>query len=65
MYDYRESKKRVEKIIKTNLEVMENNKLPKSESLTFKNSYYSWISCIFIDIRDSTIVPDTENYKSL
>ena len=65
MYNYREGKKRVEEIIKTDLEVIENNKLPKSESLTFKNSYYSWISSIFIDIRDSTNLFSKENNEDI
>ena len=54
MYDYIEGKIRIEEIIKNDLEVINNNRLPKSETLTFNNSYYSWISSIFIDIRDSS-----------
>lgn len=54
MYDYIEGKKRIEELIKNDLEVINNNRLPKSETLTFNNSYYSWISSIFIDIRDSS-----------
>ena len=54
MYDYREGKKRVEEILKNDLEVIENNRLPKSDDLTFNNSYYSWVGSIFIDIRDSS-----------
>mgnify|MGYP003303031708 CR=1 FL=1 len=40
MYDYIEGKKRIEELIKNDLEVINNNRLPKSETLTFNNSYY-------------------------
>ena len=54
MYDYKEGKKRVEEILKSNLEVKENERIPKSEELTFNNSYHTWVASIFIDIRDSS-----------
>ena len=54
MYQYKEGKKRVEEILRNNLEVIENNRLPKSDDLTFDNSYYSWIGSIFVDIRGSS-----------
>ena len=53
-YDYREGKKRIDQILDSEMEVIEKDKLPKSDELTFDNSYLSWISAIFIDIRDST-----------
>ena len=65
MYDYKEGKKRVEKIIKNDLEVIENNRLPQSDKLTFKNSYYSWISSIFIDIRNSSNLFKTEDNENI
>ena len=54
MYDYKEGKKRVEEILRNDLEVKENNRLPKSGELTFENSYFSWVASIFIDIRESS-----------
>ena len=54
LYNYVEGKKRIEKILDNKMEVIENGKLPKSDDLTFDNSYLSWVSAIFIDIRDST-----------
>ena len=53
-YDYKKGKKRVENILDNTLEVIEENKLPNDESFTFDNGYYSWVSSIFVDIRDST-----------
>lgn len=65
MYDYREGKKRIEEIIKNDLEIIENNRLPKSENLTFDNSYYSWISSIFIDIRKSSNLFKNEENETI
>lgn len=65
MYDYKEGKKRVEKILRNDLEVKENNRLPKSEELTFDNAYYSWIGSIFIDIRNSSFLFKNENNKNI
>ena len=53
-YDYREGKKRIDQILDSEMEVIEKDRLPKSDELTFDNSYLSWISAIFSDIRDST-----------
>lgn len=53
-YDYKNGKKRVEKILDNNIIIEENDRLPKSDNLTFENAYYSWISSIFVDIRNST-----------
>ena len=53
-YDYRAGKERIDGILDSKLAVIENSRLPKSDGLTFDNSYLSWVSAIFIDIRDST-----------
>ena len=53
-YDYRAGKERIDGILDSELTVVENDRLPKSDGLTFDNSYLSWVSAIFIDIRDST-----------
>ena len=53
-YDYRAGKERIDGILDSDLTVIENSRLPKSDGLTFENSYLSWVSAIFIDIRDST-----------
>lgn len=52
MYDYKECKKRVEEILNSDVDVINKDRLPKSGELTFYNPYYSWISSIFIDIRE-------------
>ena len=53
MYDFKEGKRRVEEILSNNLEIKDNTYLPKTDSLTFENAYYSWVGGIFIDIREN------------
>lgn len=53
-YDYRAGKKRIDEILGSKMAVVEKDRLPKNDELTFDNSYLSWISAIFIDIREST-----------
>lgn len=65
MYDYKKGKQRVKEILKNDLEIIDKDKLPKSDDLTFENSYYSWISSIFIDICDSSILFKNENNQDI
>lgn len=53
-YDYTAGKKRIKEILNNDLEVIEQDKLPSIDELTFENGYKSWVSAIFVDIRDST-----------
>lgn len=53
-YDYKAGKKRINDIFNGNLKVIEQNKLPSDESFTFDNGYYSWVTAIFVDIRESS-----------
>lgn len=53
-YDYKSGKKRVKNILDSKLEVKEKNKLPKDNEFTFDNGYYSWVTGVFVDIRDSS-----------
>ena len=54
IYDYKEGKKRVLEILNNKLEVKETNKIPNETNFTYENSYYGWVSAIFVDIRNST-----------
>jgi len=60
-YDYRGGKKRVEEILNNNLEIINDNTLPSVDELTFENAYYSCVTAIFVDIRDSTSLFADEN----
>lgn len=53
-YDYKAGKKRVKEILDNNLEIIEQDKLPSIDELTFDNGYKSWVGAIFVDIRNST-----------
>jgi hypothetical protein len=53
-YDYRAGKQRIIEILNNKLEVLNGSRLPSIEELTFDNSYYSWVTAVFVDIRDST-----------
>lgn len=53
-YDYRKGKERIEAILDNRLIVIEQNELPTDDAFTFSNGYYSWVTGIFVDIRDSS-----------
>ncbi len=53
-YDYKKGKERIEEILDNELEVIEQNEVPPESSFTFTNGYYSWVSAIFVDIRNSS-----------
>lgn len=63
-YDYTAGKKRINEILNNKLEVIEENKLPSDDDFTFDNGYYSWVTGIFVDIRDSsTLFTDEDKQK--
>ena len=53
-YDYKQGKKRVEEILDNDLDIIEQDKVPKENEFTFSNGYLSWITAVFVDIRDSS-----------
>lgn len=53
-YDYKQGKNRIESILDNYMEIEEKNKLPSDDNFTFDNGYLSWITAIFVDIRDSS-----------
>jgi hypothetical protein len=59
-YDYKSGKERVDAILNNKLEVIEK-KIPSDSSFTFENGYYGWVTGIFVDIRDSSILFADEN----
>ncbi|MCK5129021.1 MAG: adenylate cyclase [Clostridiales bacterium] len=64
-YDYKAGKKRVKEILNNDLDVIGENRLPTDEKFTFDNSYKSWVSAIFVDIRDSSILFTDEDEKKV
>lgn len=53
-YNYVNGKKRIKAILDDNVDVIKQNKLPKESEFTFDNAYESWVTGIFVDIREST-----------
>lgn len=53
-YDYLNGKKRITEILDNKLEVIEQENIPSDQSFTFDNAYFSWVTGIFVDIRNST-----------
>ncbi|WP_097026357.1 adenylate/guanylate cyclase domain-containing protein [Clostridium peptidivorans] len=64
-YDYKAGKKRVKEILDNKLEVIEKDKVPSDEELTFNNGYYSWVTGVFIDIRDSSSLFSDEDKEKV
>lgn len=63
-YDYKKGKERIEDILDNELKVIEQNEVPTDSAFTFSNGYYSWVSAIFIDVRDSsTLFADEDKEK--
>lgn len=60
-YDYERGKDRIETILRDKLEVKEQSKLPANDDFTFSNAYYSWVTGVFVDIRDSTTLFSDED----
>ncbi len=64
-YDYKAGKQRLEEILDNDMEVVEQDKLPNDDDFTFTNGYYSWVSAIFVDMRDSTELCTDEDKEKL
>lgn len=54
VYNYKKGKERVDEILDNVISIEEAKKIPKDDNFTFDNGYYSWVSAIFVDIRDSS-----------
>ena len=54
-YDYIEGKKRLLEILNNETEVVSKDKVPQPDSsFSFNNGFYSWVTAVFVDIRNST-----------
>lgn len=54
-YDYKDGKQRVLNILKSKIKVEETDNIPESLSeFTYDNAKITWISAIFVDLRNST-----------
>jgi len=64
-YDYKTGKKRVKEILDNELEVIEQDKVPSENDFTFNNGYYSWVTGLFVDIRDSSSLFSDEDKEKV
>lgn len=63
-YDYRRGKERIEEILDNELKIIDQKNIPTDSAFTFFNGYYSWVSAIFVDMRDSsTLFADKDKEK--
>ena len=62
-YKYMEGKNRVESILDNYMEIEEKEKLPSDDNFTFENGYRTWLTSIFIDIRDSSKLFTSKNQE--
>ena len=65
-YNHVDSFARIDEILKqpnTNFE--EKKSLPDRDSLTYTNGFYAYCSALFVDIRDSSKLPDIYNRPAL
>lgn len=67
VYNYKEGKKRIEDILTNEIEIVEstNKGIPSDDNFTFNNGYKSYVSAIFVDIRDSTTIFSKENNEEV
>ena len=62
-YDYIQGKNRVESILDNHMIIEEKKKLPVDGNFTFENGYRTWLTSIFIDIRDSSRLFTSNNQE--
>lgn len=62
-YDYIQGKNRVESILDNHMIIEEKKKLPTDGNFTFENGYRTWLTSIFIDIRNSSRLFTSENQE--
>lgn len=63
-YDYEEGKKRVSAILNDENEIEKRDKVPSSDNFTYHNGYYSNVTAVFVDIKDSTALFGENRKKS-
>ena len=54
IYDYTEGKRRVLEILNDPNDIKEVDRIPSDSEFTYDNGYYSWVTALFVDIRNST-----------
>ncbi|CCV64716.1 conserved hypothetical protein [Alteracholeplasma palmae J233] len=58
-----DGKNRILEVLNSQNDIEETNKVPSESEFNFENGYYSWVTAIFVDIRNSTQI-FSDNKKS-
>ncbi|TWT08204.1 adenylate/guanylate cyclase domain-containing protein [Planococcus sp. CPCC 101016] len=64
-YDFEESEKRLTEILDSSSSFEELDHIPSSDKLTFINGYYINCTSVFVDLRDSSKLPDIHQNRVL
>jgi len=64
-YNYQEGQKRVREIMDCDNDIIDQDKVPKDSAFTFENGYKSWVTALFVDLRDSTTLFANDNKKKV
>ena len=64
-YDFEASLARIDNVLKTNGDYADAEEIPSRDSLTYSNGYYLNCYALFVDIRDSSQLPQRHQKKVL
>lgn len=65
MYDYEKGNERLNSILTSIINIEEKKSIPADDKFTFENGYKTWISTIFVDIRNSRNLFENEDQENV
>lgn len=65
LYDFEKSRERIDAILNSTSSFEEKKPMPKRDELTYTNGYYIWCTSLFIDLRDSSKMPEIHQSRVL
>ena len=65
MYDYEKGNERLNDILNSTINIEEKESVPSDDQFTFENGYKTWITSIFVDIRNSRNLFENENQEEV
>jgi class 3 adenylate cyclase len=64
-YEFEKSLERMDEILNSTSSFSEKTPFPKRDELTYSNGYYVWCTSLFVDLRDSSKLPETHQSRVL
>ncbi|PAL04095.1 adenylate/guanylate cyclase domain-containing protein [Peribacillus simplex] len=64
-YDFEKSRGRIDDILNSSSTFEEKKTIPKRDDLTYTNGYYVWCTSLFVDLRDSSQLPQIHQSRVL